>query len=669
MAGPRAGSRPGSLIRALLALALVWSCLVAAANLQRAWRGRPQDPGLAPSLWLLGGPQSEALRAELAAVAARAPRGATLALTSFHVPSHELHFVHLWTAFLLPHHRVVRDDASAGADYLLAWPALEPGLDAGPTTVAGGAGVELAGAVHRSPALSLHRLASSAPPPADGADEGPAISRAARADAPRLDPVHRRLDAGRWLSWALFVLATTMTGAAAVHLPRRLARRRGDAPADEPATGEPAVWGLWLFSGIVTLFVLLAWSDLIGLRWSPAALQAALAVGAALGVVALVRSRRGPGPGRGPRASGIAGGELGIAHLAATLGALAFAALTWRLDATLSDFVYHWGLKAKRLALTGGVDFGFLADPAAQYVHPDYPNLLPALWAAEAIATGSLHERMALLWSPVALAALLAVAVRASIGGRGEWPGRSSRQLGAALTVTTSAGFACGYYQAGSPDLFLAAGVLLIACALCSPWSGQPTPGGDGLAANGTLFALGAGLAAGAKIEGVVFVILASAVLAIDGARCVLRGRAVTAVAGSALPVLTPALLVALPWLLGVLRHDLFQPGNTAGLDPTRLPVVLAATWRAAWIPAWAGLPLLAVAGLAVALSRRSTRPVAALLLAQLGFYLYAYLATPFDVEALVATSFPRLLYHLVPAALVVTTIALVPDSEPDPGR
>ena len=51
-------------------------------------------------------------------------------------------------------------------------------------------------------------------------------------------------------------------------------------------------------------------------------------------------------------------------------------------------------------------------------------------------------------------------------------------------------------------------------------------------------------------------------------------------------------------------------------------------------------------------------RPAALVLLAQLGFYLIVYWTGPVDSRFYVLSTFPRLLFHLLPATLALVAIA-----------
>jgi hypothetical protein len=59
-------------------------------------------------------------------------------------------------------------------------------------------------------------------------------------------------------------------------------------------------------------------------------------------------------------------------------------------------------------------------------------------------------------------------------------------------------------------------------------------------------------------------------------------------------------------------------------------------------------------------------RPLAAVAVLQLVFYSYVYLSAPLALEVFVPSNFPRLLLHLLPAALAGGLLALEkPQPEP----
>lgn len=115
----RAGLLPGSAFSggrrlwaaapaAASALLLLWALLALGLEVQRA-AARPESyPGLPPSGWRLGSPQTVPLRSLLARVRRTVPDGALVAVDSAAWREGELFFLMTWCAYDLPRHRVMR---------------------------------------------------------------------------------------------------------------------------------------------------------------------------------------------------------------------------------------------------------------------------------------------------------------------------------------------------------------------------------------------------------------------------------------------------------------------------------------------------------------------------------------------------------------------------------
>ncbi len=406
---------------------------------------------------------------------------------------------------------------------------------------------------------------------------------------------------------------------------------------------------LAVLAGQVAFAVLLLGLDLGGVAWSRRTL--AVGLGLVLAVaVAVARARRStavavaPAPGPVP---------FGWGDALALLPLAAFAAAAWSRRIAIPDFVYHWGVKGKHSFWAHGIDWSFLSDPLGLANHPDYPNLLPDLYAATAIVRGRFEERAMLLWSVVFAALAVAFARRALAAGGVR---RHPLQAGVAAVACTVAFFGIGYDAAGGGDLPLAAALLAALPALVG------APAAEGAAADDLRVGLAAAFAAGVKIEGMAlaaFLVTARFVHGLPaggGLAAVPSRRALPRLGRLALP---PA-LVAVPWAVGVLGHHLFSPTNAGALDAGRWPAVAEAARSAFSRPEWHGLPWLLALVPALLVVRR-TRAAAAVLLLQAGFYLWVYLSAPLDPGLLVRNSLPRLLLHLVPAALVCTLVALSP--------
>ena len=443
-----------------------------------------------------------------------------------------------------------------------------------------------------------------------------------------------------WLAFAALVAATAGTG--------RLLRRA-------PAAGGGAVdplwsWGLDLLAGIVALHLAQVALDLAGVAWSRATVALALAALAAAGAAGVSWRRRRaaaterPAPSRAPFRFGW-GDAVALAVLAV------FALLAWRLRIATPDFVYHWGLKAHRYFLAGGIDWAYLTDPLHLTDHPDYPNLLPDLYAATATAVGRFGERTMMAWSVAAFALLLAAAreawARTATAGAARQAGMAALALGVGM-------FAVGYQMAGGADWWIALALVAALPPLLAPGAAGTAAG----AADDLAVGIAAALAAGVKIEGVP---LALFLVGVHLGRRALAGRRLAPAA--LLRAAGPPLLVVLPWLAENLQRGLFQPNDAGPLDLGHAGVVFAAVGEALATREWHGLawgvllvPLLALA--------RPTRPLGIVVALQAALYLFIYLTAPIDPRLYVLSSLPRLLFHLLPAVVVGAVILVAAAAE-----
>src|SRR5690242_18589377 len=58
-----------------------------------------------------------------------------------------------------------------------------------------------------------------------------------------------------------------------------------------------------------------------------------------------------------------------------------------------ADFIFIWGIKAKRFFFANGIDWKFLELLTNDNAHPDYPVLLPLVYDAYALVTGGWSDR------------------------------------------------------------------------------------------------------------------------------------------------------------------------------------------------------------------------------------------------------------------------------------
>lgn len=435
------------------------------------------------------------------------------------------------------------------------------------------------------------------------------------------------------------------------------------AAAGPARRGEPA---LALVAGLVALFALLLLFDLAGIPWRRGTLAAGWALATA-GATAVAWWRR-PTGGRWPgwaswSLASIGRGSIGWGEAVAAAAALVYAAAAWTRRITIPDFVYHWGPKAKRALLAGGVDYAFLADPLRLTDHPDYPNLVPGLYALVGVVRGAFHERAALLLSVVFFAVAVAGARRAAAAAG--LPRHAVQGTVAAVALALAA-FGIGYRMAGAADWPILAALLVALPALVRT-AGERVrrldEGDDGALRLG----LAAALAAGSKIEGVplagLLVAVGLARLAAAGGRPgrsgASRGEVGRGAAAASLArLVVPPLLIVVPWVVQNLRHGLFAAENTGPLLAARVPVAVRAAAEVFATPEWLGLPWLLLL-LPALLALGATRAAAAVLLLQGGFYAWVFLTSPVDTRFLVLSSLPRLLFHLVPPLLVLLAVAL----------
>lgn len=382
-----------------------------------------------------------------------------------------------------------------------------------------------------------------------------------------------------------------------------------------------------LAAGLLALHLLLLLHGL-GMRWNvlSVALTLAVALVAAWGV-----SRRVTSPEETDRATGFPGWGDAVA----VLTVLIFAIAAWTFRATHPDFVYHWGIKAKKFLLAGGLDLVYLGHDWNHFIHPDYPTLIPELYAVTSLLTGGFAEPVSLLWSVVFFAGML-LALRETMARR-LIPAWSQAAL-AFLALGLSA-FAIGQRLAGGADLALGFAFAAALPALLA--SDSERPESDDLA-----LGLAAGLAAAVKLEGVL---LAAGLVGIHQVQRLVQKRLGWAVCVRAA---LPSLLVIGPWLAICLRHGLFQSANSGPFEIDRWPTVAAALGEAMAVRPWHGLSYLILATPLLLLFRR-TRGLAAVILLQLAFYLWNFFTQVADPEVLIRSSAPRLLLPLVPAVIV----------------
>lgn len=390
-------------------------------------------------------------------------------------------------------------------------------------------------------------------------------------------------------------------------------------------------------AGLVVLHVALLGLSLLGIAWGVTVLGAILG----LYVLATWRLARAPVTRRGLAALGR---DLGWGDAVAGLAVALFAFYAIRHWIVFQDFVYHWGVKAKRFLLAGGVDLEFLNDPALWFLHRDYPTLLPELFALTGLVRGHFTERGVMVWTVLFLLGLV-LAARRALSAAGV--PRVALQGGTAIVALVAAGFGIGFYLGGAADWLVALALMVAVVPLTEE---HPDRGHD------WQVALAASLAVASKVEGAA---LGSILVLVHVVR---RLRSGTTAAGELIRTLgrvaAPPAAVGTLWLVPVLRFDLGEAYYAGGWTWERLPAALEAMGGGLLVVEWVGVPVAALALLVAMSVEGRTRPLAVACWGQLLFLLLAYLLAPVDTGSLVASSFARLLFQLVPAVVVGGIVA-----------
>ncbi len=422
-----------------------------------------------------------------------------------------------------------------------------------------------------------------------------------------------------------------------------------------------------LAAGWLVLHTAMLQLDFFGFNWTRSSLffaTAFLALGLAIGrrraedlVPSLATDQESVPEDRQNR-------RLGLGDLVAAVSVVALFWAALALKAPHSDFVYHWGVKARHFVEAQQIDRDLLSYSLPDHMHPDYPQGLPDLLAAEAFMQGRVAEGA---WLAISAFLLLGIVLAARRCLCNVGADRTVVQCAVATVAASTAAFSIQYFQAGGPDLPLALAVTL-GIASIAETAFRSAPGetrGVPLSADVRL-GLAAALAAALKVEGVVFsgVLLLLWWMAPFGPFRGGRSLAERSVRLGA--TIGPWMLVVTPWLAMTVALDLW-PARGGLADPSRLSEVLAVAVPQFFGRAWMGLDLVLIL-VPVFVVRRATRWMALPLLLQAAFYLWVYLSTPLDISRVVATTFPRLLLHLVPAAWLLAFIGLAQVTATRPG-
>ncbi|HEX7190790.1 MAG TPA: hypothetical protein VF381_04370 [Thermoanaerobaculia bacterium] len=352
-------------------------------------------------------------------------------------------------------------------------------------------------------------------------------------------------------------------------------------------------------AAVVCLTTAMFWMSAVGWHWNPWLL---LLCGA--GALAGVR-RRAAAPSS----------TLSLTAILAFTLLTAYGALTAR--ETCADLLYFWGPKAVRFAAARGIDVAFLKAPDHFLMHPDYPPLVPLLYAWGAMIAGGFSY-----WGPLLLTALLLGVTAMLVPGRGG--------------VLLAALLAFGYAQAlaaGAADPML---ILFEVAALCAlTFLDDPVLASIALAG-----------AAMTKVEGAAFVAVTIVAYAIVSRRP-LRALAIA---------IAPAILLG-SWIAFARSHgllDSYARGTTPLVWSSDAfgALAKAASYHAYYLPWLAVLAPLAFA-------KRWKRAGLPLLVAigSLAYILFFYMHADANRDFWIAVSAERVL--LTPlAALAVAAAA-----------
>ncbi len=326
-----------------------------------------------------------------------------------------------------------------------------------------------------------------------------------------------------------------------------------------------------------------------------------------------------------------------------------FALFALALWIVMPDFIYHWGVKGARFFYDRGIDYDYLARGWNWPINPDYPTMLPEIYASAALLAGRFDEPAMMLLGIVWMAGML-ISVREALLQAGA--DRFVRQAATAVVGLSTAMFGIGHIMGGAADWMIVLALVSALPPLMAPLSRRAD----------LQIALTAAFAAAAKTEGVV---LAGFLILVQLARHARQEMpAVWKEAGwlwreswkTGLRLGLPTAAVVIPWLVAVRLQELYHPLKSGAFDWERASVIGPTLVQSFQMDTWHQIPWCLVLLPLLWIDRR-VRPVAAVVTLQGLFYLYVYFTAQADVGYLVLTSWPRLLLHLVPAVLTVGAI------------
>jgi hypothetical protein len=284
---------------------------------------------------------------------------------------------------------------------------------------------------------------------------------------------------------------------------------------------------------------------------------------------------------------------------------------------TCADLLYFWGPKAVRFAAARGIDVAFLKARDHFLMHPDYPPLVPLLYAWGAMLAGGFSY-----WAPLLLTAILLALTALLVPGRGG--------------VLMAALLAFGYAQAlaaGAADPML----ILFEVAALSALTFLDAPFLASIALAG---------AAMTKVEGAAFVVV------VIVAYTLLSRRLARALSIAIAPAVFLGSWIAFAKTHGLLDSYLRGAKPFAWSSETLVMILRAASYHAYYLPWLAVL-------IPLAFGKRSKRAALPLLAAagSIAYILFFYMHPDPNRDLWIAVSAERVL--LTPlAALAVAAAA-----------
>lgn len=388
----------------------------------------------------------------------------------------------------------------------------------------------------------------------------------------------------------------------------------------------PAQLAISFAAGLLMTGTLMFAYSLVGLPWTRVTLGIPILAMAVIGYRSSVVGRRRPADIRQPTTHGRS--RTRAASIAITIFVLltTYGVLTAR--ETCADLMYFWGPKGQRFYRAEKIDVEFLKFPHYYLMHPDYPPLLP-----EVYAWGSLAGHRFSYWGALALTPLFLLATVLAFRGIAarklgeELAGRYAVLMAAVLAYGFAAGMVAG---AGDPPLLFFEVIALAAIAFDDDWK---------------LAALGIAGAMFLKVEGTAFaaVLIASYL--------VTRRRVLIAAA--------PGIVLLGAWIAFAKHHDFLDAygKSKSALHLNLIGKVTALTARQASYGAFY-LPWLAALG-PIALGRNRKRALLPLLagLGVIAYTIYFYLHDA-DPAWWIASSAERVLLTALACFVVASAAA-----------